>query len=193
MRRFGQSRDASPRLENSMFSKQIADDVAVTLLSTSDLAEVYTRYHSRLRSAATARVPFEDADDVVHDAIVYALRQSHQYRGEAAPAAWLYSIVTNRAGDVRRRMNRHTAAIAREQAVGHRSWRDHAAQLLERHALRLALARLPPSFRRVCILYDLLGYTHREISVRLGIPVGTSKRRLATSRSRLRRFLVELA
>ena len=43
--------------------------------------------------------------------------------------------------------------------------------------------------REVCVLYDVMGYTHPEIARRLGIPVGTSKGRLCTARRRLRRLL----
>ena len=38
-------------------------------------------------------------------------------------------------------------------------------------------------------MYDVMGYTHPEISRRLGIPVGTSKGRLCSARRRLRRLL----
>jgi DNA-directed RNA polymerase specialized sigma24 family protein len=38
-------------------------------------------------------------------------------------------------------------------------------------------------------MYDVIGYTHREIARRLGIPIGTSKGRLCAARRRLRRML----
>jgi RNA polymerase sigma-70 factor (ECF subfamily) len=40
--------------------------------------------------------------------------------------------------------------------------------------------------RRVFVLYDILGYTHKEIAQRLAIPAGTSKSRLSDARGRLR-------
>jgi RNA polymerase sigma-70 factor (ECF subfamily) len=62
-------------------------------------------------------------------------------------------------------------------------------RLVDRHALRAAFASLDTNEREVCVLYDVMGYTHPEIAQRLGIPVGTSKGRLCTARRRLRRLL----
>ena len=63
--------------------------------------------------------------------------------------------------------------------------------MAERYTIRVALAKLAPVLRDVCVMYDVLGYTHREIAVRLRIPVGTSKSRLAAGRRQLRRLLME--
>ena len=41
--------------------------------------------------------------------------------------------------------------------------------------VRAALQSLPHDDRRLCILHYVMGYSHREISAALGIPVGTSK------------------
>jgi RNA polymerase sigma-70 factor (ECF subfamily) len=66
-----------------------------------------------------------------------------------------------------------------------------ASALADRYTLRVALAKLAPALRDVCVLYDVLGCTHGEIAVRLHIPVGTSKSRLAAGRRQLRRLLME--
>jgi DNA-directed RNA polymerase specialized sigma24 family protein len=41
----------------------------------------------------------------------------------------------------------------------------------------------------MCLLYDVMGYTHVEIAATLRIPVGTSKSRLAVARRRLGQIL----
>lgn len=61
--------------------------------------------------------------------------------------------------------------------------------MIDRHAVRTALESLASTEREVCVMYDVMGYTHPEIARRLGIPVGTSKGRLCTARRRLRRLL----
>src|SRR4030095_701625 len=62
-------------------------------------------------------------------------------------------------------------------------------RLVDRHELRAALDSLASTEREVCVMYDVMGYTHPEIAQQLGIPVGTSKGRLCTARRRLRRLL----
>jgi RNA polymerase sigma-70 factor, ECF subfamily len=57
-------------------------------------------------------------------------------------------------------------------------------------AIRTALRRLTRDQRKVFVLYDVLGHTHKEIARRLAIPAGTSKSRLSDARRRLRDALL---
>jgi RNA polymerase sigma-70 factor (ECF subfamily) len=156
------------------------------------LAETYVRVYRRLRAAAARTVCFQDADDVVHDAVVHALRRRASYRGEAAPSTWLHSIVRNAGLDARRRHRRHPTVPLEERHHAAPPHMGGGCSLADRHALRVALTKLAPVLRNACVLYDVLGYTHQEIATRLRIPVGTSKSRLAAGRRQLRSLLVEM-
>jgi RNA polymerase sigma-70 factor (ECF subfamily) len=152
------------------------------------LADTYVQSYRRLRSVAARFVPPDEADDMVQEAYVRALTCSHAFRGESAPSTWLYRILVNACLDARRHRQRRGAHVTMEETRamprGRRWYR-----LIDRHALRTALAALESPERDVWVMYDVMGYTHPEISRRMRIPVGTSKGRLCSARRRLRRLL----
>jgi RNA polymerase sigma-70 factor, ECF subfamily len=152
------------------------------------LAETYIRSYSRMRSVAARLVRREDADDLVQEAYLRALVHGQEFRGDAAPSTWVYRILINRCLDARRYRQRRGIHFALDEAHI-KSPGGTSPRLIDRHALRKALASLDSSERAVCVLYDVMGYTHPEIARRLGIPVGTSKGRLCTARRRLRSML----
>lgn len=147
---------------------------------------VYEQSRRQLRAVA-ARYVGDDAEDVVQDAFVSALRYGTTFRGDSAPLTWLFRIVTNTSIDhCRRRSRREHAALgdARRPVLT-----DPSVE--ESLALRKALRRLTPEQCRVFVMYDVLGHTHVEIARLLAIPLGTSKSRLSEARRRLRQALSE--
>jgi RNA polymerase sigma-70 factor (ECF subfamily) len=145
---------------------------------------VYEQSRRQLRAVA-ARYVGDDAEDVVQDAFVSALRYGNSFRGESAPLTWLYRIVTNTSIDhCRRRTRRERASLGdATRPIG------ADASFEESLALRTALRRLTPEQCRVFVMYDVLGHTHVEIARLLAIPLGTSKSRLSEARRRLRSAL----
>jgi RNA polymerase sigma-70 factor (ECF subfamily) len=155
---------------------------------TSALADTYVRSYRQLRSVAARFVRGQDADDLVQEAYLRALTRCDEFRGESAQTTWVYRILVNACLDDRRYRQRRGVQVTLDEAhTRPRTRRWH--RLVDRHALRSALASLESTERDVCVMYDVMGYTHPEISRRLGIPVGTSKGRLCTARRRLRRLL----
>jgi RNA polymerase sigma-70 factor (ECF subfamily) len=156
------------------------------------LAETYVRVYRRLRAVAARTVSPQEADDVVQDAMLRALRRRESFRGEAAASTWLHAIVRNAGLDAGRRSRRRPAMPLEEHHIHMPpAQAARASSLADRFSVRVALAKLAPVLRDVCVLYDVFGYTHGEIALRLRIPVGTSKSRLAAGRRRLRRLLME--
>lgn len=157
-------------------------------MNTTTLADSYVQSHRQLRTVAARFVHRDDAEDMVQEAYLRALACGDGFRGEAAETTWIYRILVNACLDVRRyRARRGTQVMLDEAHALPRSRRWH--RLIDRQALRAALESLESTQRDVCVMYDVMGYTHPEIARRLGIPVGTSKGRLCTARRRLRRLL----
>ena len=149
------------------------------------MVQVYERSRPQLRAVA-ARYVGDEAEDVVQEAFLRALRWSDGFRGDAAPLTWLTRIVVNTCLDRCRRRSRWTQARLRytyhQPAVG----KPTVAEML---AMRRALRRLSAVQREVFLMYDVLGHTHKEIAQRLSIPLNTSKSRLSDARQRLREAL----
>lgn len=149
------------------------------------VVQVYERSRRQL-CAVAARYVGDEAEDVVQDAVLSALRSGDGFRGDAAPLTWISRIVVNASIDrCRRRVRRERAHDTQRM---HRPAAAKAA-FDDTMAIRAALRRLTRNQRRVFVLYDVLGHTHTEIARKLAIPLGTSKRRLGDARKRLRQAL----
>lgn len=125
-----------------------------------------------------------DAEDVVQDTWVRAVRALPRFRWESSLRTWLLGIGLNRAREVLRGRNRAPAHGAEEGEVP-----VLPPPTAERLDLERAIACLPDGYRTVLLLHDLEGFTHPEISERLDIAIGTSRSQLHHARRTLRRLL----
>src|ERR1700682_856464 len=134
-----------------------------------------------------------DAEDVVQDAYVRALRFFSSLRGEDA-RAWLLTIVRNTwYGRFPRRAGGTVMTVVEEDGDNRADGSlDPEAQLIQHQTVehvRRALETLPTDFREVLVLRELEGLSYKEIAAIVGIPVGTVMSRLARARERLANIL----
>jgi RNA polymerase sigma factor (sigma-70 family) len=130
-----------------------------------------------------------DAEDVVQDAAVRALRFFSSLRNDDA-RGWLLTIVRNTWYG---RFSR--AGSADHPKVGDELKDDRPDEQLDPEALviqRQAVERvrhgiegLPVDFREVIVLRELEGLSYKEIAAIVGVPIGTVMSRLARGRERL--------
>jgi RNA polymerase sigma factor (sigma-70 family) len=133
-----------------------------------------------------------DAEDVVQDAYVRALRFFSSLRDENA-RAWLFTIVRNTWYGRFPRAGSGVTTVAMEDAdvdADHRADAslDPEAQMIQQQTVdrvRRALEMLPTGFREVLVLRELEGLSYKEIAAIVGIPIGTVMSRLARARERL--------
>jgi RNA polymerase sigma factor (sigma-70 family) len=138
-----------------------------------------------------------DAEDVVQEACLRALRGSSGYSGGNG-RAWTLAIVRNAAYDWLRK-NRPAAIVPVEdlETAERMSPRDHAAAAppvdpetaliakADELQLQAAIEGLPTVFRETLVLRDVQGLGYREIAEVTGVPIGTVMSRLARARERL--------
>lgn len=144
-----------------------------------------------------------DAEDVVQDAYVRALRGFDGFRGDDI-RPWLLAIVRNvawRALSVRRRANNvipiEAAFAAGEDGDMALAAADPSAEILmieagDRALLARALAALTPLFREALVLREMQEMSYTDIAIVLGVPKGTVMSRLSRARAELRSRFKEL-
>jgi RNA polymerase sigma factor (sigma-70 family) len=130
-----------------------------------------------------------DAEDVVQDAYVRALRFFSSLRAEDA-RAWLLTIVRNTwYGRFRRRDGAdHGTGFDEMSDEPPDSSLDPEALLMQQRTVdtvRAAIEQLPAGFREVIVLRELEGLSYKEIAAVIGVPMGTVMSRLARARERL--------
>lgn len=126
-----------------------------------------------------------DAEDVVQETWVRAVKQLGKFRWESSLRTWLTAIALNLSREVLRKRGRErTEELQPQHAPTARPGRES-----ERLDLESAIARLPAGYRTVLVLHDIEGFTHEEISQQLAIAVGTSKSQLFDARRAMRALL----
>lgn len=136
----------------------------------------------------------EDADDVVQDAFMTVLNRLDSLEDPAKFRPWLLTIVRNRAHNLREfEARRRGAPLEEAEAVGDPGDRaDREVERMElREQLRRAMDRLTEVQRKVLLLYDYEGWTHKEIAGELGFSNGASRFHLSRARHAMRVHLSE--
>ena len=138
-----------------------------------------------------------DAEDLVQDTFVKAIRSSHRFAAGTNLKAWLYTIMLNTWRNRRRDAARAPVDVdsprVEEAAAGSHgpSAQDTPEQILLRATVRedlqAALDSLPDVFREAVWLRDVEEFSYAEIAGMLNIPIGTVMSRI----SRGRRLLFE--
>jgi RNA polymerase sigma-70 factor (ECF subfamily) len=125
-----------------------------------------------------------EAEDVVQDAFLRALRYFESFRGGDA-RAWLLAIVRNTFHSRPRRQTLSFDARQHDRAASDVSPELALVRGAEDAAVRSAVEALPADFREVLVLREFEGMSYKEIAEVTGVPVGTVMSRLARARGRV--------
>jgi RNA polymerase sigma-70 factor (ECF subfamily) len=139
-----------------------------------------------------------DAEDVVQDAYLRALRSFDRYRG-GDPRSWVLTIVRNTCYTWLRQNRAATTPPVGdddEDSIAEIPG-DPAAQPevqflrdVDQQLLRGALEALSAEFREVVVLRELEGLSYKEIADITDVPLGTVMSRLARARRQLQQSLL---
>ena len=153
--------------------------------------QLYRDHVGRVHGAILRLVGMDRAraEELTQDAFVRAWQKLSSFRHESAFSTWLHRLGINTAlMDLRGRRDEDSMDnAALELAAGG----DVPFCAAERGDLERAVSNLPPRARAVLVLHDVEGWKHEEISVELGMAVGSSKAQLHRARGLLRRALAD--
>jgi RNA polymerase sigma factor (sigma-70 family) len=129
-----------------------------------------------------------DAEDIVQEACLPALRGLDRYAGGNA-RAWLLAITRNTTFTWLARNRPKTLVIAEDiEALAPADGATPEEALIAKAgaaAIELAIGALPPPFKETLVLRDINGLSYRDIAEITGAPVGTVMSRLARARGLL--------
>lgn len=135
-----------------------------------------------------------DADDVVQESCLRALRFYDGFRGGDS-RAWFLKIVRNTCYSWLRKGRPAELSEEFDEMVHSTgaTWDDPETELLSQAdtaRVRQALEALPVAFREVLVLREIEGLSYKEISNAIGAPIGTVMSGLSRARRKLRDQLV---
>ena len=169
------------------------------MASAGDLAAfelIYQRYHRRTYSLTLRMTNSQtEAEDLTQEVFIQLFRKVGSFRGDSAFSTWLHRLTINQVlMHFRRRSvkNEKTSESGDmpEQTV-HGTSNPNRMPVVDRIALKKAIAELPNGYKNVFVLHDVEGFEHEEVARMLGISVGTSKSQLHKARLKLRGLLVK--
>jgi RNA polymerase sigma-70 factor len=187
------------------------EETDATLLDTAELGFAFENealsHLDRLYSAALRMTRNSaDAEDLVQETYVKALRGRDSFKPRTNMKAWLYRILTNTYINSYRKAVRspqlsgdeevtdwQLARAASHDSQGLRSAEMEALENIPDAAVAAAMADLAENYRLAVYLSDVEGFSYKEIATIMDTPIGTVMSRLNRGRSQLRKALAEYA
>ena len=157
---------------------------------------IYQRYHRRTYSLTLRMTNSQtEAEDLTQEVFIQLFRKIGSFRGDSAFSTWLHRLTVNqvlmhfRRRSVKNEKTSEDGEMPEQTVVGTANPRK--MQVVDRIALKNAIAELPNGYRNVFVLHDVEGYEHEEVARMLNISVGTSKSQLHKARLKLRGLLIK--
>jgi RNA polymerase sigma-70 factor, ECF subfamily len=124
--------------------------------------ELYARYRRMVHAIAIGRVPRTEAEDLVQDVFLTAMRELRSLREDRAFGGWLATIARNRANAWHRR-SVEQVELQEVAAEGHQEDEEEARRALS------AIRSLPDAYRDTLAMRLVEGMTGPEIAARTGL------------------------
>jgi RNA polymerase sigma-70 factor (ECF subfamily) len=142
--------------------------------------ELYVRYARMVHGILLAKVPPKDAEDLVQDVFMAAMRQLSGLRTASAFRGWLCAIARNRAMDYFRRSREREAV---QEVAAPRGNTNDAFLVMD------AIRRLPEAYRETLIFRLVEGMTGPEIAEKTGLTPDSVRVNLCRGMKMLRELL----
>ena len=152
---------------------------------------LYEMHGARMKSvAANLLGNTADAEDAVQDCFLKVYRGAASFRGASRLSTWIYRVLVNSCYDMlRKRQRRPVEARSGPTTDPGREPVTPASDHPLRLSLEACVKDLEPRRRAAFLLFEVEGFTHREVGDILGVPEGTSKTLLFEARRELQRRL----
>ena len=137
----------------------------------------------------------DEAEDLVQETYVKALKGFSSFRPGTNFRAWMYRILRNTFLTSRTGLKQMVSLDDEENPVAEPAAVDDPESLLfaraDEQELRHALEQLPVAHREIILLCDVEEMSYKQISELAGIPIGTVMSRLSRARQAMRNLLRE--
>lgn len=191
---------AIPAVETAI-SEDASDIDLCRLASAGSLSAfeiIYQRYHRRTYALCLRMTNSQtEAEDLTQEVFIQLFRKVGSFRGDSAFSTWLHRLTVNQVLMYFRRRSVKNEKVSDDGEIPEQTVTGTAnpnrMQIVDRIALKNAVALLPNGYKSVFVLHDVEGFEHEEVARQLGISIGTSKSQLHKARLKLRGLLLKQA
>jgi RNA polymerase sigma-70 factor (ECF subfamily) len=151
---------------------------------------LYQKYASQMFGVCLRYAIDEDeAADMLQEGFIKVFLKISEFRNEGSFEGWIRRIIVNTSINLVLKNKKHQFHQNLEQLEEVIEDTGVAHEQLNVKDLLKMIQVLPPGYRNVFNLYEIEGYTHKEIAELMGISVNTSKTQLMHARRLLQKRL----
>ncbi len=128
-----------------------------------------------------------EAQDIMQEGLIMVFKDIHQFdpsRGEFV--SWSNRVMVNAALRYLKKFQWQKTFQDLESVQNEAGFSEKSIEYLSAQEITQVIQQLPTGYRIVFNMYEIEGYTHKEIAESLGIEVGTSKSQLSKAKRMLR-------
>ena len=139
----------------------------------------------------------DDAIEILNDGFLKVIKEIYRYKPAYTDVVssfkgWLRKIMVYTAIDHFRKNHKHHLTTDLDNGVIQvASHTEDALDRISYEEIIRSIQDLTPGYRTVFNLFIIEGFTHEEISEKIGISIGTSKSNLAKARRQLQKILFQ--
>lgn len=141
----------------------------------------------------------DDAKDLSQEAFIKVYQARKSFDTERPFYPWFYKILKNHCLNFIKRFMKKTEDLYYNDTTGQERFASPDLSPIERLEkrereviLRLAISRLSDDHREIIVLKNFKGYSYKEISEILQLPIGTVMSRLYYARKMLKELVLEI-
>ena len=152
------------------------------------MQSLYDKYKNAMFTLAY-RISNDEAlaSDILQATFITVFDKLVSFRQEATLGSWIKKILLRKAfRKVKQEDKYDKVDIENNDTII--EWQDN----LTGEYLHKAIESLPTGYRKVFVLIEVEGYSHKEVGEMMGISVGTSKSQLFHSKKMLQKKLADL-
>lgn len=171
------------------------NELEIASLTALDLPQLFQQHRQHLLRFVQRYVRnVADAEDIVQNTFVEAMRCAHKFSGLSKPSTWLYGIAQNLARNLVRQHCNSLVDYMDDSLLTQRideTADPHKREELRQTAMRVSqlLESLHPEIRATFEFVVEEELTYEEASAELSIPIGTVRSRVSRVRSSVRTML----
>ncbi|WP_143962424.1 RNA polymerase sigma factor [Litoribacter populi] len=156
------------------------------------IEKLYRHFYGYAMSVALRYTNTRDeACEVVNDSYLKAFNKLDQYSTGSSFKGWFRRIIINTSIDNYRKNQKHYAVLEIDKAAAE-SYDSDAVDDLTKEEILGMLRELPEILRIVFNMYEIEGFSHKEIGEELGFPSSSSRTYLARAKQKLREKFIAL-
>ncbi len=159
------------------------------MLTNLKFKKYYYQEREFIRSTIYWMVRSDITDDLVQETFIKAWNNFDNFNKKSSFRTWIYRIAMNTTYDYLRKKKIDSSIGDKQISADYQDPKNSEQKMIMKDLIDFAMGELDENSKEVFILFYKMEYTISDIAKLLGIPEGTVKSRLHSSKEKFQRIL----